>query len=64
MKVIIEKEELNQSQMAERLNCSRSYISELLIGRYYPSYQFLIKIKRAFPNITNDFLLNENVNDY
>lgn len=45
---------LNQKQMAEKIGVSASYYYKLESGIQSPSYEFLVKVKKAFPKISID----------
>ena len=45
---------LNQKQMAKIIGISTSYYYKIEAGYRFPSYSFLKKFKKAFPNILID----------
>ena len=54
---LMESEKLTASRLAELLGIRSSGISHILSERNKPSYDFLQKILRRFPNINPDWLL-------
>ena len=48
---------LSPSKLADMLGLQRSGISHILAGRNKPSYDFILKFLRTFPNINPDWLL-------
>ena len=53
----LEIETLSPSKLADMLGLQRSGISHILAGRNKPSYDFILKFLRTFPNINPDWLL-------
>jgi transcriptional regulator with XRE-family HTH domain len=53
----LEIENLSPSKLADMLGLERSGISHILAGRNKPSYDFILKFLRTFPNINPDWLL-------
>lgn len=53
----LEIENLSPSKLADMLGLQRSGISHILAGRNKPSYDFILKFLRTFPNINPDWLL-------
>jgi plasmid maintenance system antidote protein VapI len=53
----LEIENLSPSKLADMLGLQRSGISHILAGRNKPSYDFILKFLRSFPNINPDWLL-------
>nr|WP_216683050.1 helix-turn-helix transcriptional regulator [Enterococcus innesii] len=51
---------LTQEELAEKLQVSRSAISNWEIGRNYPDIQTLISLAKTF-NVSLDYLLNEDL---
>ncbi len=51
LKKVLEIKNLTSSELAEKLNIQRSSISHLLSGRNKPSFDFLSKFTRLFPDI-------------
>lgn len=45
---------LNQKQMAHKIGVSASYYYKIESGQQNPSYEFLKKLKKAFPNVSVD----------
>lgn len=54
LKKIRERLGLNQKEMAERIGVSASYYYKVESGSQNPSYVFLKKLKKVFPNIIID----------
>lgn len=54
---IIEKSGLTPSEFADKIEVQRSAISHITSGRNKPSLEFLIKIKKVFPEIDTDWLV-------
>lgn len=54
---ILEKSGLTPSEFADKIEVQRSAISHITSGRNKPSLEFLIKIKKAFPEIDTDWLI-------
>lgn len=62
---ILEKSGLTPSEFADKIEVQRSVISHITSGRNKPSLDFLIKIKKNFPEIDTDWLIfgvNKNEN--
>lgn len=55
--LLMKKEGLTSSRLAELLGIQPSSISHILGGRNKPSFDFVQKILRRFPNINPDWLL-------
>lgn len=53
----LEIENLSPSKLADVLGLQRSGISHILAGRNKPSYDFILKFLKTFPNINPDWLL-------
>ena len=53
----IEIENLSPSKLADKLGIQRSGISHILQERNKPSYDFIVKFLKAFPNVNPDWLL-------
>ena len=53
----LEIENPSPSKLADMLGLQRSGISHILAGRNKPSYDFILKFLRTFPNINPDWLL-------
>ena len=58
IKKIIEFENLNSAQFADKIGVQRSSISHILSGRHKPSLEFVQKVLHAFPSINTDWLLS------
>lgn len=54
---ILEKSGLTPSEFADKIEVQRSAISHIVSGRNKPSLEFLIKIKKVFPEIDTDWLV-------
>lgn len=54
---ILENSGLTPSEFADKIEVQRSAISHITSGRNKPSLEFLLKIKKAFPEIDTDWLL-------
>ena len=53
----LQSEDLNPTRFADKIGVQRSSISHILSGRNKPSYDFLLKIIEAFPQINAEWLL-------
>ena len=53
----MEEQQLNSSAFADTIGVQRSSISHVLSGRNKPSLDFILKIVRAFPAYSTDWLL-------
>jgi len=64
LKVIMEKEALTPSQLADRLQIQRSGISHILSGRNNPSLDFVKKVLTEFPQYDMEWFIfgDTNVN--
>lgn len=58
MQKIMDRNDLNASSFAERINVGRSSISHILSGRNKPSLDFVIHTVKEFPEVDFDWLLN------
>ena len=54
---ILEEQQLSSSAFADTIGVQRSSISHVLSGRNKPSLEFILKIIRAFPFYSTDWLL-------
>ena len=54
---ILEEQQLSSSVFADTIGVQRSSISHVLSGRNKPSLEFILKIIRAFPSYSTDWLL-------
>lgn len=54
---ILQHYKLSSSKLAEMIDVQRSGISHILSGRNNPSYDFLVSILHAFPEINANWLL-------
>jgi len=57
LKVIMEQEGLNPSQLADRLHIQRSGLSHILSGRNNPSLDFVKKVLTEFPQYDMGWLI-------
>ena len=55
---ILENKNLSASQFAEKIGVQRSSVSHVLSKRNKPSLDFIIKISKAFDDISLDWLIN------
>ncbi len=55
---IIKEEGVSSSEFAERIGIQRSSVSHVLSGRNKPSYDFIEKLLRAFPDINANWLIS------
>lgn len=56
---LMKKENINRSQLAERLGVSRATITRLLNGQFQPSAKMLSALKKEFPEISLDYFFTE-----
>ena len=65
LKVIMEKEGLNPSQLADKLHIQRSGLSHILSGRNNPSLDFVKKVLTEFPQYGTEWFIfgDTNVNN-
>jgi transcriptional regulator with XRE-family HTH domain len=54
---IIKQNNLTSSRFADELGVERSGISHILSGRNQPSYDFLVKLMKLYPEINPDWLI-------
>ena len=57
IKKIIEKNNLSNSEFAEKIGIPKSSVTHLLSERNNPSLDIIIKISEAFENISTDYLI-------
>jgi len=57
LQTILEIEHITASQLADTLGVQRGGVSHLLSGRNKPSYDFLERILRKYPNISAEWLI-------
>ena len=57
LKILMENKGLNTTTLARKLDIQPSGITHLLSGRNKPSFNLVVKILRAFPDINPDWLL-------
>lgn len=57
LEILCAKYNLTASQLANALGVKASAISHIRSGRNNPSYDFVVKILRAFPDVNPDWLL-------
>ncbi len=60
LQTILDIEHLSASQLADALGIQRGGISHLLSGRNKPSFDFLERILRKFPEISAEWLITGN----
>lgn len=56
---IMQDNGLTPSHFADQIDVQRSTISHILVGRNKPSLEIIQKIKRRFPEISYDWLIDE-----
>ena len=54
---LLKKKNLSASKLAETLGIQKSSLSHIISGRNKPSFDFLLKLKQAFPEIDLDWLV-------
>ncbi|HEY9113173.1 MAG TPA: helix-turn-helix transcriptional regulator [Bacteroidales bacterium] len=57
IKRIIDDKQINAAQFADEIGVQRSALSHVLSGRNNPSLDFMLKIKKAYPEINLDWLM-------
>lgn len=57
LEILCSKYNLTASSLAKALGVEASAISHIRSGRNKPSYDFVVKILRAFPDVSPDWLL-------
>ncbi|MFK5855044.1 MAG: helix-turn-helix domain-containing protein [Bacteroidota bacterium] len=57
VKKLLEIEQLSSSQFADEIKLQRSSLSHVLSGRNKPSLDFVMKIKKRFPEVNLDWLI-------
>ena len=57
LEILCSKYNLTASSLAKALGVEASAISHIRSGRNKPSYDFVVKILRAFPDVNPDWLL-------
>ena len=57
LRILMQSENLTASRLAEILEIKPAAVSHILSGRNKPSFDFVQKILRRFPNINPDWLL-------
>ena len=57
LELLLAEKRLNATSLARILDIQPSGISHILSGRNKPSFDFVVKILRAFPDINPDWLL-------
>jgi transcriptional regulator with XRE-family HTH domain len=55
--LFLQSEDMNPTRFADKIGVQRSSISHILSGRNKPSYDFLLKIMEAFPQLSAEWLL-------
>lgn len=48
---------LSNSEFSERINVQPSSLSHIFSGRNRPSIDFILKVKKAFPNVSLNWIL-------
>ena len=61
LEILCSKYNLTASSLAKALGVEASAISHIRSGRNKPSYDFVVKILRAFPDVNPDWLLLDGV---
>ena len=61
---LLKEENLTSARFAEKIGVQPSSISHILSGRNKPSFDFLIKILKFFPDINSEWLLTGKGNIY
>ena len=57
LRILMQRENLTASRLAEILEIQPAAVSHILKGRNKPSFDLVVKILRAFPEINPDWLL-------
>ena len=57
---IMQDNGLTPSHFADQIEVQRSTISHILVGRNKPSLEIIQKIKKRFPDISYDWLIDDN----
>jgi len=57
IKKIMEEKNISSAQFADEIDVQRSSLSHVLSGRNKPSLDFMMKIKKRYPEISLDWLL-------
>jgi len=57
LQLFMDYEHLSPSRFAEIIEVQRSSISHILSGRNNPSYDFILKVLKAFPYLNSSWLL-------
>ena len=57
---IIKQYNLTSTRFADELGVQRSGISHILSGRNQPSYDFIVKLMKQYPEINPDWLIMGN----
>jgi len=57
LQLFMDYEHLSPSKFAEVIEVQRSSISHILSGRNNPSYDFILKVLKAFPYLNSSWLL-------
>ncbi len=58
LQIIMDRNDLNASSFAERINVGRSSISHILSGRNKPSLDFVVSTVNEFPEVDLYWLIN------
>lgn len=51
-------ENISQAQFADKIGVARASVSHILAGRNKPGFDFLMRMSRAYPAISLDWLIN------
>lgn len=57
IKVLLELLQMSPSEIANKLSVQRSTFSHLLSGRNKPSFDFIARFLKEFPNVNPDYLI-------
>lgn len=57
LELLLREKQLNATSLARLLEIQPSGISHILSGRNKPSFDLVVKILRAFPDVNPDWLL-------
>lgn len=57
LEILLKEYNLTASRLSERIGVQRSGISHILAGRNKPSFDFLLKLAKEFPEININWLL-------
>jgi len=57
VQLIMASNRLTAASFADRIGVQRSNVSHVLNGRNKPGYEFIVKVIKAFPNVSSHWLL-------